>query len=354
MKRRVFFTWMFLFVAVCHAFAGEVLVYGIHHREQSGRLVRSWTEVFSVAANGGAPVRLFSDESLPIELAPSSSSATFPHRKLLLAAAASRTGDYSRATSIYSIELDGSGRYNKLIDVAAGERVDELFTSTSGDKFAYLSHATATWSLFIHDGRNGRLLHRINLSRLLGGCNVDSMGWLNDDRTLYLNVSSPNGDPDVDDPSLKQLGAWLFREDGTGQDHLTARLAEPQLPGYRRIGASDEPAQLIGQLPSGEFVFTLTVQKWPAEYSLLRNVIATAGLHSAAMSPLPLDDSYGPPLNSLLSPSGKNVAYGSTGETIKDSKTLFIRPLSSGHALSVEKLPKNSSVIALYLFGWID
>jgi len=356
--RLLILAWTLLVISTGRCFAGEQLVYAVRH-PGSGRTDNTWTEVFSVGTGTSAPVRLFSDATLALKLdGPipiEKVSGTMQRQHFLLAAVRLRGAPYSQSESIYAISLDGSGTYRKLIDPVPGTRVDSLFVSSSGDRFGYLSLIPENWTLYLYDRASGRLVRSVELSKSLNGCEIDHVGWLGDDQTLYLYVSQRSGFPDSDDPCVKQVGGvWTLREDGSGQTHLSAQQTAPLLAeGYQILPF--EPARLLGQLATGEFAFVYRIR---AKSAKAQYAIAVAGQPPAGFPAIYVGNDARMEGQYSLSPSGKMLAYIAgtiyTSPNTKRRETIVIRSLASDKADSETQLPVEPSGTSVDLLGWIE
>lgn len=238
--------------------ASERLVYAVTR----GGFANPTTEILAVSAENPQPVRLFTDESLPLVIGPiprGSSIGPYPDVVLgtrMFAPARQRSAP-SAGVSIFELSLDGSGRYRKFLDLPAGERVDLLSIAPDGTKLAYLSLRAGALTVFVHDVKTGTLLRKLDMYKIAGECPVRNLGWLPDNQTLFFTLQEGVDDA-MEETDYKRFGTWLMHDDGTSLKHLPASIGVVQDDGYNY--GSNLPPVMLG-VAEGQYLFHVALFK---------------------------------------------------------------------------------------------
>jgi hypothetical protein len=332
--------------------AGERLVYAVTH----GRT----TEVFAIAPEETQPSRVFSDVSSPVILGfMSNSGASAPSQtavsgdRLFAPGKERALNSSARATGIFEFSLDGSGRYRKVLDLPAGERVDLLIADGTGTKLGYLSLSASRLIFFVHDVKTGRLLHQLDMAKVAGNCIVRGVGWLPDGKTLFFTLEE-GVDGFMENADYKRIGNWLMQDDGTLLTRLPASLGKLQEPGYR----SDSPPLMLGVV-NGGYLFHPYLYK-PAKEAPSSTFLALSDPHSGTNTKIDLQQ---PPGVSefALSHSGRYVAYVQQGASkfvgnnyIVPPEHVWIKLLPTGEPREVLSLETGQERgLSLTLMGWM-
>lgn len=337
--------------------AEERLVYALTHSAAGERT----TEVFSLSPEGQAPSILFSDAASPVQLAflPRSGLAS-----LQMAVAGNRmfapgterpSRSGARGTAIYEFSLDGPGRYRKILDLPAGERVDQLIVDRGGTKLAYLSLSANNLTVFVHDVATGNLQHRLIMSKIAGGCTIDSLGWLPDDKTLFFTLGE-GPEAFMSDADYKRIGTWVIGEDGTGPTRVSPPLGVLQKPGYRFI--STYPPVMLGVV-NGQYLFRLPLDKISGRTHEFNTLLVLADPHSEVKTEITLKQPQGL-YWFLASTSGRHIAYTEQGpsrfvgkEHVVPPEHLWIQPLPAGEPKEMLSLDTGQERgTFLTLIGW--
>jgi hypothetical protein len=237
-----------------------------------------WTEVFSVQPDNLTTTRLFSDANLSLNIDQvfvnwqGAASVNSPERVLYATVHLRNVADKeSRPWSIYEISLDGSNHVRKLFDFPATDWLrrgtPEIFVSPAGDKIGmYIEGNNAGRTVYIHDSKTGTLLRQLDLdSTVLGKFPVNSMGWLDDNKTLFITLGMPPGEFDSGDRVYKIYGTWVMRDDWTGKKRITPPLGILDKFGYDSYSGDDFYPILLGQFLHGSYVYLNEMVKIPKD-----------------------------------------------------------------------------------------
>lgn len=349
------------FAARC--FASDRLVYAVTHNGKS--------EIFSVSREDTQPKPVLSDEATTVKFGFMWRSGTGAHpdtavlgNHMYAPGKELTSSSGGRATGIYDFALDGSGTVRKILDLPPEERVDLLSVTNDGSKLAYLSLTGNSLTLFVHDLKTGGLRHKIDVLKIAGGCNVSSIGWLQDNTTLSFTLEEGPADaPDdsednpqettVDEPSV-QVGTWLVHEDGTSLTHLPAPTGTLHEAGYRTL--QDPPPVMLGEVDE-KYIFEVALQNLtgkPQIFSALALADPKSG-ESRRVTPQGTGFSQ-----FTVSRSGKFVAYIQRdadmfvgNKHVVPPTHLWIRPVAGGDAREMLSMEVSTETrTALTLIGW--
>jgi len=341
-------------------FGQERLVYAVTAPAPGGYS----SQVFTIAPGDKQPAPLFSDASLPVILAFSPRSGTAPLEtavagKSLFTPARERwLSSSARANAIYEFALDSPGKYRKILDLPPGERVDKLAVSSDGATLAYASLTGRGLTLFVHDVKSGRLLHHVDMMKIIGDCNLARLGWLPDNQTLFFTLETGDADSTTDQ-DYKIQGSWTMKPDGSSAAHLPPAIGTLKKPGYSIH--PDLPPLMLGAI-NGQYVFNLWMdQRGSRSFTPGIFILFSDPRSGATESDLMLQQPAGL-YWFLLSPSGRQLAYTQQGggkfegaRYIVPPEHLWIQPLPSGppqELLSMETSTQNRTSITL--LGWMN
>ena len=337
--------------------ASEKLVYAVSHGVRA-----DWaTEVFLVSPDAAEPVLLFSDESGPVKLgfAHGGDGSHWPDTAVagnsLYAPGQERAlRSRARATGIFEFALNASGPPRKILDLPAGERIDLLIVNRQVTKLAYLSQGAKGLTLFIHDIKNGNLLHKLDMTKITVNCVVRSLGWLPDDKTLFFTLDEGADGPDEDN-DYRNVGTWLIQEDGTRHTRLPASLGKLQHPGYK----SGAQPLMLGVV-NGAYLFDSNLYN-PEKGAPSRKLYALADPASGRNTEISFEAFFGSSCF-VRSQSGRYIAYtqhiptrfvGNKG--IISPMRLFHQPFPAGNPREILTLdPSREPGLAITPLGWIE
>ena len=212
----------------------------------------------------------------------------------------------------YKLALDGSNCYHKVAELqdkddTAGNfwRPQRMFVNPAGPKLGYLKNTGNTTLLFIHDVASGRLLHRVDLSKVFLDCFALTMGWTSDGSRLFFTLDT--GDEDVTSKeSYAHAGTYVIKEDGTNLARLPAVLVASQAePGNRTPGTWNT---MLAALPQDLYLFWEPESKPGARTSNTRLYLVSPATRQRRYYPI------GPTVEATpflfrVSDSGKSVAF---------------------------------------------
>ena len=267
----VFF--VFLLGAAPGVRAGEAsVVFAVSHYDRQGSYgqCRS-TEVFTVSASGGTPVRVFSDAAsygfkLPCLDGVDNGYnliAVNPRTHVLYARVYIFDAKRDVQVAIAEFSLDGSGHHRKLIVGRNVEAADNIFVNSGGDeigtwdgsKFSFFDAETGA---HLSDPSTRELSELLEYKCDIG--NVIGVGWLDHDQKVFLTLGDPSAE-DEDDPETKLLGTWAMGKNGSNLKRIGPPPGAFTIPGYRFYEHEEFSAKLLGQTADGDDVFIAEMQK---------------------------------------------------------------------------------------------
>jgi hypothetical protein len=323
------------------------------------------TEIYSVSMIDGKRSLLFSDEGMNLEIRPAG--ATLGAGKVYAIGIArewrttSTPGAYSEPAAIYELNLDGSNRFRRLVEVETYQSPVLLNPQTtkmvfaafvSNDKYVVSIYDVPTWKLL----RSWELTHTHCLD-----CVPVSYGWLADGDRLFFNLDLGDEDSITHDVTHNVPGTYITAEDGMDLGGFPMHAGHVQLPGYTRN--EDVTPFLIGQLPDGGYLFCdhgLKKEPLPKAPTEMESFLVITGPDFKSRKQIPLDrlriGSFYP------SPSGKYLAYVEERQisNYRSERHLWGRDLESGTEKEMlvtppPNLPSFSELnVSLTILGWLD
>src|SRR5271155_5106617 len=256
---------------LCAQARGQTLIYALSYAETPASLharfprgflgepvnsslamLRSFrkTEIYSVSMIDGKRSLLFSDEGMNLEIRPTGSTVGADKAYAIGIMGEWRTtptpGASSEPPAIYEVNLDGSNRFRRLLEVQPYQSPALLNPQTKKAVFGgFVSNGKYVVS--IYDVPTGKLLHSWEFTQThCRDCVPVSYGWLADGKRLFFNL-----DIGADEPSNHNVpGAYITAEDGTDLGGIPVLAGQLQLPGYNR--EMEATPLLLGQLPDGD------------------------------------------------------------------------------------------------------
>ena len=259
--------WRFLFL-VCVAFlapvgqASESLVYVVRRVEAGPSQAFSKTDIFSADAESGKQKLIFSDVDSEILVLPGSDVQSDVvaaggrifsrgvERKLY------RNGRSDYPAAMFELPTSRSGKPRKIFDIenepGMGSNFRNLFISPTGAKIGYMKVCGGKPYLFLHETSTGKLLRKMDMSRMVFDLFVTSMGWMPDGERLFFTLDRSDEDDNWRLPE-SQVGSYVMKEDGSGLARIAPEAAmHPSRPGLQAsaVGA----AVVLGGLPDGRYL----------------------------------------------------------------------------------------------------
>ncbi len=375
-----FIFFAFLLAAAPAMGAAEAVVYVVSHYDRPGYGgVCSSTEVFSISTSGGTPVRAFSDAGLNAFKLPCLDSvdkgydlmAVNPWAGVLYARVNIFGGRQDVEAAIVEIALDGSGHYRKLVGARYAADLSHLFVNTDGDaigtwdgsKFSFLDSKTG---VHLSDSSTRGLSELLNYKCDIG--NILGVGWLDHDQKVFLTLGDP-AEEDLEDPKTKLLGTWAMQKDGSNLKRIGPPPGAFAIPGYRFDEEGEFSILLLGQTPSGDYVYMAEMQMTagPASPVDLLAISHPGSKPASNTATIVSTDSSVRGTGVSLSPGGDFVAYataqskedgGDSGSELNSAADIMMKPLTDGPAnklttyvpdLFYPRRPTN-----LWVIGWLE
>jgi len=159
---------------------------------------------------------------------------------------------YASKASIYELSRDGSNNFRKIFDVEGEQTLSEIFVNPLGTKIGYINYLNQKTFIFIHDTEAGKLLHRIDVSKIFLDCFASGIGWLPDGNRLFFTLDT--GDVHVtSEESYKKVGTYFIKEDGSDLFRLPQALFS--FPEKKGFGTHSSTPQFVGGLADGTYIF---------------------------------------------------------------------------------------------------
>jgi hypothetical protein len=367
---------------LCAQARGQTLIYALSYAETPASLharfprgflgepvnsslamLRSFrkTEIYSVSMIDGKRSLLFSDEGMNLEIRPTG--ATLGADKayatgIMRGWRATPTSQvYSEPLAIYEVNLDGSNRFRRLVEIQTNQLPALLNPQTKKMVFAgFVSNNKYVVS--IYDVPTGKLLRSWELTQThCPACVPVSYGWLADGDRLFFNL-----DLGADESSNQDVpGAYITAEDGTDLGGIPMHAGQLQLPGYNR--EQEATPFLIGQLPDGDYLFRdLGLKKGPLPKPPIEQepFLVITGPDFKSKKQIPLRrlglDSFCP------SPSGKYLAYVEARQVpnYRTERHLWSIDVESGSEKEILVIPPLNPPsfpepnVSFTILGWVD
>lgn len=319
------------------------------------------TEIYSVSIIDGKRSPLFSDEGMNLEITPTG--ATLGANKAYATGIMRewRTtlspGASSEPPAIYEVNLDGSNRFRRLVEIQTNQSPALMNPRTKKAIFGgFVSNGKYVVS--IYDVPTWKLLHSWELGHThCPDCIPVSYGWLADGDRLFFNL-----DVGGDESSNHDVpGTYITAEDGTHLGGIPMHVGQLQLPEYNR--EKEATPFLIGQLPDGDYLFR--------DYGLKKGPLPKAPIEQESFLVITGSDFKSKkqiPLHKVhvgffyLSPSGKYSAYVEERQ-VPDYRTerhLWSMDLESAAEKEMLVIPPQNPPsfpepnVSFTILGWVD
>lgn len=251
-----------LILFTSNVWAGEELLYAIRYES-----LQRYPDVVNTKIYGLHPERkesrlLFSDENVPIMLLPRRGMPGHPgevlvssKNKIFAHAVEKRLNPgrwYSSKASIYELSSGGSNNFRKISNVEGEQSLSEMFVNSPGTKIGYINYLDKKTFIFIHETEAGKLLHKIDVSKIFLDCFTSGIGWLPDGNRLFFTLDT--GDVHMTSKeSYRKVGTYFINEDGLDLLRLPQTLFS--FPEKKGFGAHSSAPQFVGGLPDGIYIF---------------------------------------------------------------------------------------------------
>lgn len=242
--------------------AGEKLLYAIRSESLKRYPDIVYTKIYSLDPDGRESRLIFSDENALIMLLPRRGLPGYPgevlvsSKKKIFAHAVEKSLNpgrwYPSKASIYELSSDGSNNFRKIFNVEGEPSLSEIFVNPTGTKIGYINYLNQKTFIFIHETEGGKLLHKIDMSKIFLDCLASDIGWLPDGIRLFFTLDT--GDVDMTSKeSYKKVGTYFIKEDGLELLRLPQSLFS--FPEKKGFGAHSSTPQFVGGLLDGTYIF---------------------------------------------------------------------------------------------------
>ena len=242
--------------------AGEKLLYAIRYESLQRYPDIVNTKIYSLDSERRESRLIFSDEKTGVMLLPKRGMAGHPgevlvsSRNRIFAYAVEKSHNpgrgYRSKASIYELSSDGSNNFRKIFDVEGEQSLSEIFVNPPGTKIGYINYLNQKTFIFIHETEAGKLLHKIDVSKIFLDCFASGIGWLPDGNRLFFTLDT--GDVHVtSEESYKKVGTYFVKEDGSDLFRLPETLFS--FPEKKGLGAHPSTPQFMGGFPDGTYIF---------------------------------------------------------------------------------------------------
>jgi hypothetical protein len=259
---RALFVVLSLILFTSNIWAGEELLYAIRYESLQRYPDVVNTKIYVLYPDGKESRLIFSDENAPIMLLPRRGMPGHPGEVLvsskdkLFAHAAEKSLNpgrwYPSKASIYELSLNGTNTFRKILNVEGEQSLSEIFVNPTGTKIGYINYLNQKTFIFIHETEAGKLLHKIDMSKIFLDCFASGIGWLPDGNRLFFTLDT--GDVHMTSKeSYKKVGTYFIKEDGLDLIKLPQALFS--FPEKKGFGPHSSPPQFVGGLLDGTYVF---------------------------------------------------------------------------------------------------
>ena len=242
--------------------AAEKLLYAIRSESLKRYPDIVYTKIHSDNPDGQESRPPFSDENAPIMLLPRRGLPGYPgevlvssKNKIFVHAVEKSLNPgrwYPSKASVYELSSDGSNNFRKIFNVEGEQSLSEIFVNSTGTKIGYINYLNQKTFIFIHETGGGKLLHKIDMSKIFLDCFASAIGWLPDGNRLFFTLDT--GDVDMTSKeSYKKVGTYFSKEDGLELLRLPQALFS--FPEKKGFGAHSSTPQFVGGLPDGTYIF---------------------------------------------------------------------------------------------------
>lgn len=320
------------------------------------------TEIYSVSMIDGKRSLLFSDEGMNLEIRPTG--ATLGDNKAYITGimrgwrTTPTIGANSESPAIYEIDLDGSNRFRRLVEIQTNQLSPALLNPQTKKMMVGGYVSNDKYVVSVYDVPSWKLLHSWKLGQThCPDCVPASYGWLADGDRLFFNLDlGADGSEKYDVP-----GAYITAEDGTDLGGMPMHAGQIQLPEYNR---EEEAAPfLIGQLSDGDYLFRdLGLKKGPLPKAPIEpeSFLVITGPDFKSKKQIPLHKAN---VGSFyLSPSGKYFAYVEERQVpnYRTERHLWGINLESGAEKEMLVIPPSNPLtfqepnVSFTILGWLD
>jgi len=242
--------------------AGEELLYAIRYESLQRYPDIVNTKIFSLDPGRSEGHLIFSDEKAGVMLLPKRGMPGQPgdvlvcSRNRIFAHAVEKRLNpgrwYPYKASIFELSTDGSNKFREILNVIGEQSLAEIFVNSAGTKIGYINYLSQKTFIFIHETEAGKLLHKIDVSKIFLDCFASGIGWLPDGNRLFFTLDT--GDVHrTSKESYKKVGTYFIKEDGL--DLLRLPQALFSFPEKKGFSAHSSPPPFIGGLPDGTYIF---------------------------------------------------------------------------------------------------
>lgn len=259
--QKVLFSILCLILFSPDLWAGEKLLYAIRYESLQRYPDIVNTKIFSLDPERSESRLIFSDEKAGVMLLPRRGMPGHPgevlvssENKIFAHAVEKRLNPgrwYPSKASIYELSWDGSNNFRRIFDVEGEQSLLEMFVNSTGTKIGYINYLKQKTFIFIHETEAGKLLHKIDVSKIFLDCFASGIGWLPDGNRLFFTLDT--GDVHMTSKeSYKKVGTYFIKEDGLDLLRLPQALfAFPEKKGFC---AHSSTSQFVGGLPDGTYI----------------------------------------------------------------------------------------------------
>jgi len=93
---------------------------------------------------------------------------------------------YPYKASIFELSTDSSNKVREILNVFGEQSLAEIFVNSLGTKIGYINYLNQKTFIFVHETEAGKLLHKIDVSKIFLDCFTSGIGWLPDGIGFFL------------------------------------------------------------------------------------------------------------------------------------------------------------------------
>lgn len=363
--KKVLLSILCLIISPFDLWAGDQLLYAIRSESLKRYPDIVYTKIYSLDPDGRESRLVFSDEKALIMLLARRGMPGHPGKilvsnktKIFAHAVEKRLNPgrwYASKASVYELSTDGSNRFRKIFGALGEQSLSEIFINPAGTKIGYINYLDQKPFIFIHETETGKLMHKIDASKIFLDCFASTIDWHPDGQRLFFTLDT--GDVHMtSEGSYIKVGTYFIKDDGLELYKLPQALFS--FPERKGFGAHSSTPEFVGGLPDGTYIFREFKFKKDYRVTEASSFIYIVNAITKSQKEIPLRVSEG--LNWFkVSPEGKYIAFTEKSSSKEGryewSEYIWVENLASGEGkrvFTLDNMPFKGHYLGLV--GWME